>query len=168
MFRNLVTVLRLIGRSKAPPSTAGLRLLLSASHPEALSSLGTGSAYAKREQGYAWDCLQKEVQALLSELLQQGESQGLREFQTGTLPLCLTLGAPHVFSIAAAHSHAFAHNQNDTGLVISKYPSQKLECPSSGAGGQIGLWLLVFVIFACIDGRSQNVQIPFCHKKKSF
>ena len=83
VFRNLVSVLRLIGKSKAPPSSAGLSLLVAATPSDTQSSLGTGSGYARRELGYAWDCLQKEAQALLSELLQQGDSQGLREFQTG-------------------------------------------------------------------------------------
>lgn len=88
MFRNLVSVLRLIGKCKPPPSAAGLSLLLSASPSDGQTSLGSGSQYARRELGYAWDCLQKEAQALLSELLQQGESQGMRDFQTGNrLPL---------------------------------------------------------------------------------
>ena len=76
-------MLRLISRSKEPPSTAGLSLLVAATPPDAQLSLGTGSGYARRELGYAWDCLQKEAQELLSELLQPGESQGLRDFQTG-------------------------------------------------------------------------------------
>lgn len=83
VFKNLVSVLRLVSRSKEPPSTAGLSLLVAATPPDAQLSLGSGSGYARRELGYAWDCLQKEAQNLLSELLQPGESQSLRDFQTG-------------------------------------------------------------------------------------
>ncbi len=86
VWKNLVSVLRLISRSKEPPETAGLSLLVAATPPDAQLSLGNGSGYARRELGYAWECLQKEAQNLLSELLQPGESQGLRDFQTGLSP----------------------------------------------------------------------------------
>ena len=89
MFRNLVSVLRLIGTSKIPPTTPGLSLLLAARPAESQAGPATGSAYARRELGYAWECLQKEAQALLSELLRPGELQAnMRDFKTGEKILC--------------------------------------------------------------------------------
>ena len=83
-------LLRVIGSTKSPPMSAGLELLLAASSTRdttlggggAAAALGT--AYLRRELDFAWDCMQREAQALLTELLQPGNLQStLKDFQPG-------------------------------------------------------------------------------------
>lgn len=90
VIRNLVTVLRLMSAQKPPPPSAGLDLLMAAKPAEGgLAVVGGkegvgGRGYARREVDYAWECMQKEAQSWLSELLHPGELQGnLRAFQSG-------------------------------------------------------------------------------------
>lgn len=112
MFRNLVSVLRLIGQSKPAPFTPGLKLLLAASTAEiqgGSSSSGSGNAYMRRELCYAWECLQKEAQGLLSELLQPGELQAnMRDFKTGI----------DFLPAGQYRSQTLAHNQMLVGYII--------------------------------------------------
>ena len=49
--------------------------------PQAQQNVPAGSAYSKSEADAAWLCLQKEVQKLLTELLQQGGAMQARAFQ---------------------------------------------------------------------------------------
>jgi hypothetical protein len=89
VIRNLVLVLRLMSAQKPPAPSAGLDLLLAAKPAEGQAAAGskegsTGHGYSRREVDYAWECMQKEAQSLLSELLQPGELQGnLRDFHSG-------------------------------------------------------------------------------------
>ena len=89
MLRNLLVVLKLLGFSKAPPTTSALELLTAARVPESVGAgaapPATQGAYVRREADYAWECMQKEAQHLLNELLQPSAVQpGLRtDYQNG-------------------------------------------------------------------------------------
>ncbi|KAK9815816.1 hypothetical protein WJX72_010122 [[Myrmecia] bisecta] len=72
-LRNLVNVLRLLATARAPPASAGLELLI-AQHAEEGGRTGevpplVSPAYVRKECEYAWECMQKECQKLLAELL---------------------------------------------------------------------------------------------------
>ena len=84
-------LLRVIGSTKSPPASAGLELLLAASSRDmalngGVATAAVGTAYLRRELDFAWDCMQKEAQALLTELLQPGNLQSTpKDFQPGQL-----------------------------------------------------------------------------------
>ena len=85
VFENLIVVLQMVEASRTPPLTAGLELLIAGRPPEASSSIGTMSSfYTKTEAGVAWLCMQREVQKLLTELLQSAHMQStMKELQSG-------------------------------------------------------------------------------------
>lgn len=77
MLQNQVAVFQQIGAAKAPPGSAGLDLLLVGRPAESQRSDAWdkgGPLYSQKEVDFAWECTQKEAQALLSELIQPGDS----------------------------------------------------------------------------------------------
>ena len=82
VFESFVGVLRLIETVKPPPLAPGLEHLMKQANQGSQGNGATGSSYARTEADAVWNCIQKEIQKLLAELLQHSSQQGNhREYQ---------------------------------------------------------------------------------------
>ena len=112
VFESFVGVLRLIETVKPPPLAPGLEHLMKQANQESQGNGATGSSYARIEADAVWNCIQKEIQKLLAELLQHSSQLGNhREYQAyGEFTYHPLL---HAFLASSLHSlrHLFKHTQ---------------------------------------------------------